>query len=311
MGFIYNKDENRLRGFFRIVLQFAAFITLIIYIPPVFSPYIKSDFWYIFADEIFYTGAAVLTVFLAVKLLDKRKISEIGIQFNHGWFRRFLIGFGFGFVIISSIFIVLYLTGIVTINEFFHSKLPESFTLLIIVRFIGYLLVAFNEELVFRGYQLRNIEDSLSGKNSIRRTPEFYALIITSLLFGLVHSLNPDVTIMSLLNLIVIGLLYGYAFLFTKTLAIPVGIHAAWNFTMGNVYGFPVSGFHPYVSIFNVSIAGPEFLSGGKFGPEGGVIIVIAIITGLVIARLVFKKKVYNKTIMDNIKSKKLSAYLK
>lgn len=135
------------------------------------------------------------------------------------------------------------------------------------------VMAAFMEEVLFRGIVFRWIEEFAGS---------WAALLITSALFGLAHILNPDATWFSSFAIAVeAGLLLGGAYMLTRTLWLPIGIHAAWNFTQGEIFGVPVSGETVH-GLLRSRMSGPAVLSGGGFGLEGSLIaIVIATAAGI------------------------------
>jgi membrane protease YdiL (CAAX protease family) len=128
------------------------------------------------------------------------------------------------------------------------------------------IMPAFMEELLFRGILFRWIEE-FGGT--------WAGLIISSALFGLVHSQNPGATWFSSFAVAVEGgLLLGGAYMLTRSLWMPIGLHAAWNFTQGPILGVPVSGNQIH-GIFQAKLSGPVILSGGPFGLEASVIAIV------------------------------------
>jgi len=128
------------------------------------------------------------------------------------------------------------------------------------------IMPAFMEELLFRGVLFRWIEE-FGGS--------WAALIVSSALFGLVHSQNPGATWFSSFAVAVeAGLLLGGAYMLTRSLWMPIGLHAAWNFTQGPILGVPVSGNQVH-GIFQAKLSGPAILSGGAFGLEASVIAIV------------------------------------
>jgi hypothetical protein len=138
------------------------------------------------------------------------------------------------------------------------------------------------EELLFRGILFRWIEE-LGGS--------WAALVITSALFGLAHILNPGATWFSSFSVAVeAGLLLGGAYMFTRTLWMPIGLHAAWNFTQGGIFGVPVSG-HVSHGLVQATLTGPALLSGGAFGLEASVIaLAVCTAAGAWFVRLALKR---------------------
>ena len=128
------------------------------------------------------------------------------------------------------------------------------------------IMPAFTEELLFRGILFRWIEE-FGGS--------WVALIVTSVLFGLAHSQNPNATWFSSLAIgVEAGLMLGGAYMLTRSLWMPMGLHAAWNFTQGPILGVPVSGL-PEHGLVTARLSGPAILSGGAFGLEASVIALV------------------------------------
>jgi hypothetical protein len=135
------------------------------------------------------------------------------------------------------------------------------------------ILAAFMEELLFRGILFRWIEEFAGS---------WAALVVTSALFGLAHILNPNATWFSSFAIAVeAGLLLGGAYMLTRSLWMPMGLHAAWNFTQGFIFDVPVSG-SAQNGLVAARLSGPTLLSGGGFGLEASVIaLVIATAAGV------------------------------
>lgn len=120
------------------------------------------------------------------------------------------------------------------------------------------------EEAVFRGVIQRQLE-AMFGTWS--------ALAATSAFFGLSHLLNPGATYFAAFAIACeAGILLGAAYLVTRRLWVPVGLHIAWNFTQGWVFSIPVSGSKPPLGLLETRLAGPEWLTGGAFGLEASVV---------------------------------------
>ena len=164
-----------------------------------------------------------------------------------------------GVAIFTAVIAIAFALGIYRIvGKGDHSVLPVALVT------IGFL-PAFTEELLFRGILFRWIEEFAGS---------WIALTLTSLLFGLAHIFNPGATWFSSFAIAVeAGLLLGGAYMLTRSLWMPVGLHAAWNFAEGPVFGVPVSG-GPSAGLVRASISGPSLLTGGPFGLEASLIAV-------------------------------------
>lgn len=136
--------------------------------------------------------------------------------------------------------------------------------LLVLVPAAAAATAAFMEELVFRGLLLRIVEE---------RWGSWLALGLTSLLFGLVHTANPGATAWSAANVVLTaGVVLGGAFLATRRLWLPIGIHFAVNVAQGGLFGLPVSG-KARQGILDAELAGRELLTGGDFGLEASILL--------------------------------------
>ncbi len=136
-----------------------------------------------------------------------------------------------------------------------------------------FMLVGWNEELLSRGYHLQTIA---SGLNL------FWAVILSSAFFGLLHLDNPNATWVSTAGIFFAGLFQAYGYIRTKQLWLPIGLHIGWNFFEGVVFGFPVSGLDIY-ALTRIQVTGPVLWTGGAFGPEAGLIVLPSLIVGCVL----------------------------
>ena len=128
------------------------------------------------------------------------------------------------------------------------------------------IMAAVMEEFLFRGVLFRWVEEFAGS---------WAALLVTALLFGLAHRANPNATSFSSFAIAMeAGVLLGGAYMLTRSLWFPIGLHAAWNFTQGYHFGVPVSGI-PEQGFVTARLSGPALLSGGPFGLEASIIAVI------------------------------------
>ncbi|NUO58685.1 MAG: CPBP family intramembrane metalloprotease [Hamadaea sp.] len=130
---------------------------------------------------------------------------------------------------------------------------------------------AVTEELLFRGVLFRLVEE---------RIGTWFALVLTGLLFGLAHAFNPHAGVWSTLAIAVeAGGMLGAAYAATRTLWVPIGLHFAWNFAEGGIFGTGVSGQSAPDGLLHGVLSGPTAVSGGDFGPEASL---YALAAGLV-----------------------------
>lgn len=144
------------------------------------------------------------------------------------------------------------------------------------------LFAAISEELVFRGILFRSIEE-FGGS--------WMALLLTSAFFGAAHLANPNASPIAAVGIAFeAGVMLGAAYMLTRSLWLPMGIHAAWNFTQGEIFDIPVSGT-PVRGLLTARLEGPPLLTGNGFGLEASLIaIVIATLFGLWLLWLAIRK---------------------
>jgi membrane protease YdiL (CAAX protease family) len=126
------------------------------------------------------------------------------------------------------------------------------------------LFSGISEELIFRGGVYRITED-MFGTGA--------ALLISGALFGLLHLGNPHASLLAGIAIAVeAGILLGAAYAATRNLWLAIGIHMGWNFAEGGIFGASVSGLPSGQGLFRIPLAGPDWLTGGEFGPEASVV---------------------------------------
>ena len=179
----------------------------------------------------------------------------------------YVIGFG-----LSLLFGGVEVTGIT-----FH---PSS----LLITFAFFLLVGITEELALRGFVLGRLLDG--GVN------RFWALVISSLLFSLMHILNPNFAFLPFLNIFLAGILLGASYLYTRNLCFPIALHWFWNWLQGPVLGYEVSGNNFGDSLLTLRLAETNILNGGTFGFEGSVICSVLMVIGALLIIRYYRKRI-------------------
>ena len=173
-----------------------------------------------------------------------------------------------GFLIFSLI------VGVAAVVGVYHIVSGGTWASFLTILFSMGIGPGFREELMFRGVLFRFTEE-FGGS--------WFALVVTSALFGLSHLGNHDATWVSTTFIAVeAGLVLGALYMLTRNLWMCMGFHAAWNVTQGFIWDVPVSGFEVH-GLVTARVDGPILLSGGQFGLEASVIaLVCATALGLV-----------------------------
>lgn len=224
--------------------------------------------------------AALVTLWVAGRFLDRRPIRDFGLRLDRGWWLDLGFGLALGAALMTAIFIVELGMGWVTVTGGFETG-GSPFPLAILGPVVLFLCVGIYEELLFRGYGIKNVSEGLGGVIG-PRSAIVVAWILTSVLFSLLHIPNPNSTLVSTTNIALAGLMLGAGYVLSGRLAIPIGLHITWNFFQASVYGFPVSGLDSgRASFVSVEQGGPEAWTGGTFGPEAGLLTVFATLIGV------------------------------
>ena len=194
-----------------------------------------------------------------VKSYEERKIEELPMQKS---LKDIGVGFLWGMLMMAAVIGIFALCG-------WYKIIGCSFNVAFVYRYLmAYFVVAVGEEIVFRGIMFRLLDSQFNV---------WVALIISAIVFGAAHIINPNATVVSTVGIsLATGVLFGLLFKYYRTLWVPIGIHWSWNFVQGTVTGCPVSGGAPDYSILQSVTSGPELFTGGLFGPEASIITMIA-----------------------------------
>jgi membrane protease YdiL (CAAX protease family) len=194
------------------------------------------------------------------RFIDRRRWIGLGFYRGRGWHHDILLGLGLGGAQMLAVLGIEWAGGWVSVGVPDLAALIDG--LQVGVGAAGLFLVgAVGEELMFRGYLQANL---CEGMGSVP------ALVVTCLLFGVFHALNPHFSWVALLNVALAGLSLGYGRLVTGALWLPMAYHLSWNLTQGALLSLPVSGVR-YGGLLEVTDLGiAPLLTGGAFGPEGG-----------------------------------------
>lgn len=199
--------------------------------------------------------AAVAVYWLVMRFVARRRMPELG---SARAVPHAMIGIALGTVFIAA-------SVLMVMTEFSFTRSSGDTASTVAAMVAVQLGAAVTEELVFRGLALQALE---------RLWGSWVALAVTAVCFGLLHLANPGATLWSSFAIAVeAGVLLGAAFLWRRDIWVAVGLHFAWNTSVG-LLGIPVSG-HPAAGVLIARPVGPELLTGGGFGLEASIVPVI------------------------------------
>jgi CAAX protease family protein len=142
--------------------------------------------------------------------------------------------------------------------------------LLLLTLFCG----ALAEELVFRGYPFQHLTSAIGAVPAVVAFSAFY---------GALHLQNPYASRWGAANSVLIGVLLSIAYLRTRALWLPWGIHVGWNLTMGFILGLPISGFRVFNLWVYTEARGPNWMTGGEYGVEASASATVVLLLGIVL----------------------------
>ncbi len=217
-----------------------------------------------------WTAGCLLLSWMLLSTMDHRSFRTLGLWFYPAWWKEMLSGIVLGIALICAVAAAMVLFGALRIdglNQFSEVQggLARSAFL-----FLG---AGMFEEVVFRGYPFQRLMQSFGPMG---------AILFFSVLFGAAHLGNPGSTALGTANTILAGVLLATAYLKTRGLWLPTGLHWSWNYFLGPVFALPVSGGKFEPSLLRVTVTGPEWLSGGNYGPEASILLTIVCTAAIV-----------------------------
>ena len=204
------------------------------------------------------------------KIFEDLPFRALGCWFTKNWLRDLLAGLVIGAVSIGFAALIAFI-----FNGLSFRQNESAGSAAIILTFATSLLIfvfgAAFEEAFFRGYLLQTLS---------RAKLVSVGIILTSLLFATMHNGNPGANPLSWLNTFLAGIWLAAAYFKTRNLWLAFGIHLTWNWFQGTIFGINVSGLGELATapLMNATDSGPQWLTGGDYGIEGGIACTIALI---------------------------------
>ncbi|MBV6449648.1 MAG: hypothetical protein MHPDNHAH_00360 [Anaerolineales bacterium] len=196
--------------------------------------------------------AALLTYYGFVRIVERRAVSELSLPHL---LKEFSGGALLGALLFSVTIAILWALG-------YYQVTGVNPWRVVTVWFITGVISGVFEELLMRGILFRIIEESLGT---------WIGLIVSALVFGALHLSNPNASLWAGFAIAIeAGILLAATYVFTRRLWLPIGIHLAWNFVQGGIFGVAVSGIESN-GWLQAILNGPLLLSGGEFGAEASI----------------------------------------
>jgi len=229
---------------------------------------------------------ALTAGFICTRWLEGLPWRALGLWFHAGWLRDLIVGSLIGIFALALATAVATAGGGLTFTISGRAALVQVLQTLVFSAAL-FIVAALAEEALFRGYPLQTL---------VRASFIALGILITSFAFAATHMGNPNLNqSLPYFNLLLAGLWLGVAYLRTRSLWFPMGVHWAWNWALGSLFGLPVSGINdlaPHPLLHGIDL-GPAWLTGGKFGIEGGLACTVTLILSTI---FIWRTRLVNAT---------------
>lgn len=223
-----------------------------------------------------------LLLWLWLALFEKRPFWTIGLEWaGAGW--KYARGLGVGLVMFGAAAGLMAVLGYVEQETGERQAQGAAALGGVLLVLLGWVVQGAAEEAIARGWLLPVI--------GARYRPGL-GVVLSALVFAVYHSLNPNLSPVAVLNLFLFGLFAALYALFESGLWGVFALHTAWNWSQGNLFGFEVSGAEPAGGMLvNLAETGPDALTGGAFGPEGGLLVTLVLLVASAVVWLICQRR--------------------
>jgi uncharacterized protein len=235
--------------------------------------------WQFAATGVTAAAALAAGVFL-LRYADARAPAALGLAVSREAATHTAIGAGIGVAALLVAVLGMLLAGSLTYTA--QPGGPLQWLGVVAAQAAVFTVAALAEEAIFRGYPFQVL---------VRAAGPLVATAVGATLFAVAHGANPEVGAFPLLNIFLAGVLLSVAYLRTLSLWFATALHMGWNWAMATLFDLPVSGIATFDTPgYDAAVAGPEWWSGGAFGPEGGLVGTIGF--GFALAAVLMLKQV-------------------
>lgn len=232
-------------------------------------------------------GPLFLVLWGWLALVEKRSLRTIGLE-RDGALKKYLRGVVVGLVMFGAAVGISAVLGYIAFEDGPPQKQGWPALAGVLLVYLGWTVQGPAEEALTRGWLLPVI--------GARHKP-WLGILLSSLLFAALHSLNPNLSPIAVLNLFLFGLFAAVYALFEGGLWGVFSIHAVWNWMQGNLLGFEVSGsLAPGGTLFNLQEVGPDAITGGAFGPEGGLAVTAVLLASIAVVLALARRRAAGAT---------------
>lgn len=282
LGVVWNGREGRLRAGWRLLVFLGLLLLVAVAegrlrvslegrLPDLYDGVIRA---------IVFALLIAATLLVASRVLDRRRVLDFGFHFGRRWWAQLGLGLGLGALLMLGTVGLELAMGWVKITDTLVSPPGQPIAATILLGLVAVAAVAFGEEASYRGYPIKNVTEGLGTS----RWAVVAAVWIPALFFGMAHVTNPGATWLSTSNTVIFGVLFGTAYVLTGELAFPIGLHLAWDYIQGFVFGVAGDGsqYGALLVLAPSDSAGPRW-TGLPYGVEAGALGTVAMMTGFLL----------------------------
>lgn len=228
-----------------------------------------------FVFRLILLASALFAGYLCNRWLEGLPWRALGLTLHAWWWRDFMVGSAIGVASLALATAIAAAAGGLRFTASPRTMLLQVVQTLVMSALL-FIFAALAEEALFRGYPLQTLA---------RARLAWLAILLTSLPFAAVHLTNPNVVKgFTFINTALAGVWLAVAYLRTRSLWLPLGVHWAWNWALGSLFGLPVSGITTIAPnpLLHGTDLGPAWLTGGSYGIEGGLAGTIALVISII-----------------------------
>jgi hypothetical protein len=241
-----------------VLVSFVVYFVILVVFGLLVSRFSTPDYLTLLPNQIPQFFAIVFVLLCLNKLLDM-ELLRYGLNLNRRWVADLVAGVVVGFIFQAISTVALVFVGDGSVTDSWTYGIFDSSVMVVLALFttcVAFFIVAVGEDLMFRGILIREFTESLVSLDISRRVSTLVSVVASSVLFGVLHlgagaeGLSTSVVV---LQAVIGGLYFGVAYIFTGSLALPVGIHLSTNVWTTVVFGQPDSGY-PMAYVFDRSV---------------------------------------------------------
>jgi membrane protease YdiL (CAAX protease family) len=262
-----------LRALGRILLFLAIFLLILVAGSLAGNLFIPGQQAALFVGSLLMAVAAWIAGAVVLRKVEHRPAGALGTAWTSRTSRELITGLAIGTAALACAVLAMLVTGGVRYAP--QAGGLGDWAATMAVGFGALAVPAFAEEVLFRGYPFQVL---------VKAVGAIAATVIASVLFAAAHASNPNVDAFALLNIFLAGVLLSAAYLRTRSLWFATAVHLGWNWSMALLFDLPVSGLEMFdAPLYEPTVAGARWFTGGAFGPEGGLVGTLAFGSALLV----------------------------